>query len=215
MKVYCPTLPLEGLPNDAELESLWGDSWKRHGWEPVIVPPGGPSYWWEGLEDRFSKIPTINPPGYRIQCITRWVDLFLAGGSIMVDLDLINCGFTPEDCPTPSGEILTFTRDLCPCGVLSRPRETQHLIDLFEDFPENGEGMRALGGVVSSDQEMFRYFAASGDLKIRGLDLAQHFGSPGWETYPLIHFGTGPCLKLGRGKKKLDLIRTFLEQKRV
>ena len=204
---HAPGLP--GLAETPELERLWRASWSAHGWEPVVLEPQEHQPLWKELHEAFSSTPTVNPPGYRDQCITRWADFFYAGGGLMVDMDLMNLGFPPDGLNGGPGKdeqaIFTLSKDLCPCGVIAGPASALNFIDFMLD-----EASARSMFYVSSDQEIFRHMAKQHPEAVRGLCFAEHYGNRDWQSFALVHFGAWPCTQLGGGRTKLQIIQDHL-----
>lgn len=81
-----------------EILSLWAESWRQHGWEPVVhtraeasAHPQAGSY-----ETVISGLPTVNPRAYEEACWRRWLVAAQVGG-FWCDDDLVNVGFTAEE----------------------------------------------------------------------------------------------------------------------
>jgi len=213
MKVFTTHADIDGLAETPELLSLWEASWRAHGWEPVVLAPSRDLQLWHDLHDLCEGRDSVNPKPYRDQCITRWVDFWQAGGGLMADMDLINSGLEAESFVLPGEDesiIYTATRDFCPCGVFASRSAALAFIDTMFSLLDMPDVLKSLSPSLDSDQEMFRYAVAHELAQVEALDYAQHYGSPGWENHELVHFGTYPCLVLGGGRSKEEIIREFL-----
>jgi hypothetical protein len=76
--------------------AVWRDSWERWGWEcrvlgraDVVITPDELA--------RLQRLPSVNPPGYDMACYLRWFAMRNLGGGLMVDYDVVNVGWTPDD----------------------------------------------------------------------------------------------------------------------
>ena len=79
--------------------AVWEASWRRHGWEPVIL--GRQQAWALGPQtDEAEKVflarPTYNPRAYTLATYLRWFALKARGGGLMTDYDVVNVDFRPE-----------------------------------------------------------------------------------------------------------------------
>jgi hypothetical protein len=97
MTVHTYHEPVPGMDR-AEILSLWAESWRRHGWEPVVhtraeasAHPQAGSY-----ETRITGLPTVNSRAYEEACWRRWLVAAQVGG-FWCDDDLVNVGFTAEE----------------------------------------------------------------------------------------------------------------------
>lgn len=97
MNVHTYHEPVPGMDR-TEILSLWAESWRRHGWEPVVhtraeasAHPQAGSY-----ETRITGLPTVNPRAYEEACWRRWLVAAQVGG-FWCDDDLVNVGFTAEE----------------------------------------------------------------------------------------------------------------------
>jgi hypothetical protein len=84
-----------------ELIKLWEKSWRKHGWNPVVLSeahakkhPRFPEF-----KQIFWSLPTEYGHDYEGQCFMRYaaVSIQKQPMSLMLDYDVINYGFTPED----------------------------------------------------------------------------------------------------------------------
>jgi hypothetical protein len=97
MTVHTYHEPVEGMDRTEILE-LWAESWRRHGWEPVVhgraeatAHPEAAAY-----ELAIARLPTVNPRAYEDACWRRWLVAAQVGG-FWCDDDLINVSFTAEE----------------------------------------------------------------------------------------------------------------------
>ena len=77
--------------------SVWKASWERYGWRPQILTHEyvERSRDWRDLTASVARLPSVNAPGYDVNCYLRWLALANAGGGLMTDYDVVNLGFTP------------------------------------------------------------------------------------------------------------------------
>lgn len=95
--------PVPGIdePGQRREIDVWRTSWERQGWTTrvlsyadVVATPEG-AFTAEGL--RKKRMPSVNPPGYDLQCFLRWIALVSVGGGLMTDYDTVNMGYTPAE----------------------------------------------------------------------------------------------------------------------
>jgi hypothetical protein len=97
MTVHTYHEPVPGMDR-TEILSLWAESWRRQGWEPVVhtraeasAHPQAGSY-----ETVITGLPTVNSRAYEEACWRRWLVAAQVGG-FWCDDDLVNVGFTAEE----------------------------------------------------------------------------------------------------------------------
>jgi hypothetical protein len=211
MKVFTATTPIQGLSDTPELEQLWRDSWAKHGWEPVVLSPCD-DYLSARLAGLTTRHRTVNPIEYRSQCITRWVDLSKAGGGLMVDMDVINFGFTPEmmrGLIEPSNKIIAMDRD-CPCAVYMPKDRIGHWLR-FMEWRLGSELTRYYGGGIQSDQEMFGEYRRNHGWAVAERKVAYECHTDFAVEAKLVHFATNSIrYKYGR-RKKHDCVAEFMK----
>lgn len=174
--------PCQGIDENEQrqLISLWEYSWRKAGWNPVVLDGrNGLDDLEENLSDSFLLKPSINPLGYDLACFLRWTDISRNGGGFMCDYDCMNNGLSPMDVP----ERLTVyqTNNTCPSLVGGSGEEFLRMAKLFasSDFvtTENGRPH-------TSDMHMLQNMNGEFDE----VDLVSPYGKEGWEKAKVIHF---------------------------
>lgn len=187
MKIYAYREDVPGLPVPwlDEEESLWRESWSRHGFEPVILRGEGLRERWPEFEEAIAKLPSINPPGYDALCERRWCAMVEAGGGFMSDLDVLNLGLTPKglcDLMVQFDGKLKIADGHVPALVWGGRSQYLDTVHLFQNFKPNG-------ATHVSDQEILGH---SPDA-FTGLSILKEYGKDGWEDCPLVHFTAARC----------------------
>jgi hypothetical protein len=186
---YDPSTKLK----DPKLLNMWMRNWEYHGWEPEV----------KNLKDAFSVDPirfkkwekSTNlykgswDKKYIFICYARWLTMIREGG-IMVDSDVFNYGFTPEDCGAIglNEKVIHLSGDCTPCATIGLSVAYEKYVQAFDDynnspyFHENLKEHVHDMHIISSREELF-----DSSVKICSL-----YGSDkSWENYPLIHFTHG------------------------
>lgn len=205
MKVFSYFEPL-GL-NDAEpLVPLWTEAWTRAGFEPVVLGPkdlydSDNRGWFEEFKATVSAYPTVNPPGYDLACYLRWFafhtrmmrDQRDGGKALMVDLDVMPTGITPD---YPFGAKNVFLDPAwVPCAVASTWFGSGLLVQALEEGPVMTEvhGRPHCSDMIVFQERAWKYAAQ--------IPICLEYG--GWtrDTAPanalLTHF---PASRVGSNK---------------
>ena len=115
--VYTYFEPVPELPQDDELSliDVWKASWSAQGWQPIVLSPmtiADDGYY--AYYDKLFTYPNVNAKKYEMACMLRWWWLRRVGGGLMVDYDVMNHGFKPDDLILEDS-VLNLVR--CPCAV--------------------------------------------------------------------------------------------------
>ncbi len=193
MKVYTYFANVPELGNAEQLQmlALWGDSWARHGWEPIILTHDHtrtfPNH--SFVEARFSRMPKVNPAAYELACWMRWVAMAVSGG-MMTDYDVLNFGFTPADIPVNKGRHVSIFTDNnpCPCAVHGTAEQYINAVNLF--LGHEVDSQDSIGGRPhTSDQNLIQRFESL--FRPHIYDVCHEYGKPKWEESKLVHFSFG------------------------
>ena len=114
---YTPVRKFSEQDQQQEI-AVWRASWAKHGWAPTVLDrthvERAPN--WEELTALVARLPTVNPPGYDLNCYLRWLALSNVGGGLLVDYDVVNLGYTPAQF-SPAAELVCFCPDRVPAMV--------------------------------------------------------------------------------------------------
>lgn len=162
------------------LIDLWKYSWRKAGWNPVVLNPGFISEEHNGLVSKLDALPSINPPGYDAARYRRWLAMAAYGGWL-VDYDCTNNGFEPR--PVPKRLTVYETNDPCPSLVAGPASEFLRIAKLFA---ERGPclGSTFSGRPHVSDMFILRTIPEEFEL----VDTVKAYGNDGWKTAKVIHF---------------------------
>jgi hypothetical protein len=204
--------PLPGVDRGEILE-LWAESWRRHGWIPVVhysaqalAHPRALVY-----GQIAAALPTVNAPEYELACWRRWLVAAQCGG-FWCDDDLVNCGLRPRHALAQnSGDkpFLAFhAGDMPNTGLLFGGRA------LFEEFLVN----RVCAGLVpvglhegrphTSDMFLWQQLHRDGLFEdVR--DVADDYGKPG--DLKLVHCSHGSTA--AAGTTRVEAMRKLVREK--
>ena len=112
--------------HDPDLILLWEESWKKHGWETVILTEKDAQAADPEMYARFCKSPlleTRNPPEYAKAAMLRWVaQLGVNETCLHTDWDVLGNGLKPEDLVIHDPVPTFLASSTCPCAVAASPR---------------------------------------------------------------------------------------------
>ena len=197
---------MNGWQQDGLMEE-WENSWRRNGWEPVVLRK-------EDLEKHpllveiqkhVEYLPTINNKQYEVACYLRWLAFELSGSQMCVDMDLINYSFTPEDAEKlPQDKVVSLIHNGCPAAIHmpSGYRMWKHILNykITHCGWENGIPH-------SSDQNMIIRLIDEKHEDFMAIDFCKQYGDAGWDNAPLVHFANGAIYSHGGGRTRIDVIR--------
>jgi hypothetical protein len=208
MNCYCYFERINSLADP--IIELWKESWSKHGWNPIVLGARDFLDWVDGptYDARIYNLPTINNPIYERACYRRWGVMANIGGGIMLDYDVMNYGFTPDDVRYIPEKCLMLDQN-SPCAVVGdqiaflsacrtfmdyQVKET----DLAGRFPHVSDMTISNSVRVSPESEIASCFVWSKPA------MCCEFGDSGWETSPLVHFAHYSV----KGKSKLETIKS-------
>ena len=86
----------EVLENQIEIIEIWKESWRKNGWNPIVLDQQSINC--SDVEIEYlENLPSVNPKKYEMACFLRWNAMSNIGGGWMCDYDVINLGFSPDD----------------------------------------------------------------------------------------------------------------------
>lgn len=197
--VYCYFQPLAVMDVSVEhaLIVLWQKSWRRSGFEPVIL-----THQHAEAHDKFEEFdklvrsfPSMNPPGYDLACWHRWLALSRVGGGLQTDHDLIARAFSPEMLALPN-DITVLDRGGVPCAVYTTPDGANQIVEDILAMEHKHDG-RHYSDMIA--------LQALGYTKAP--ELTAPVGADGWKDAPATHYSHHNCNLTFPGQKRTDIIR--------
>lgn len=203
MNVYTYYMPVTGLwshESQVDLIDLWAKSWRRHGWDPVVLTENTarkhPRY--AEFKAGYQKLPSEYGPEYDLNCFLRYVAMSQIGGGLLTDYDVMNYGFAPR---APEETRFVFYDDKPPecmsTGVCNGPESLyEGLCQIFFTHPvsELDWNPAAHGGKGChhvSDLTIVNQMFDGRRPKPEWLQLEKGCGvypAPTWNISPLGHF---------------------------
>lgn len=184
-----------------ELIRLWRRSWRRNGWEPVVLTPDDLGEELESYTSAVSRLPSINHPVRENACYQRWLAVARQGGGWMCDIDLFNYGFSPghPECEEVMRNAKPNQITCCdmhvPCLVYGSEeafRDTANRFTLLGRFgAASGQTLRTVemrGQPHTSDMIILE---GMGSDEYTQADLVREFQEDGWKEAKLVHYSCG------------------------
>jgi hypothetical protein len=199
LPVYTYYVDVPGLwPVDTQLSliKVWERSWRRAGWEPVVLTETDAKQHprFDFFNEHFATKPTKYGEHYTVACFMRWLALANVGGGMMVDYDVINYGFEPRN--TSDGFMRIFSNsppDKIFMGAVQG--SAQHYLDMAELFaawkPDERDWDVAGNQYHLDDLRLLeRMFEGTKEkpvwlIRVPGCSLFPH---DGWKSSPMTHF---------------------------
>lgn len=183
------------------LIDLWKMNWKRRGFEPVVLgrEDAMKHPFYEDSIALISDLPSVNPKGYDLACYLRW----LAVGAreetfvLMSDYDVMNYTFEP----VRDNRQLTIYEKHVPSLVSGAPH---HFVEQYERFVTY-EFDPTLDKHDGKDHCSDMTIIESGDTGAVMLDVVKHYGEPGWESAPAVHYNNGSMGPSGKKPRFLHI----------
>jgi hypothetical protein len=208
MKVFTYWDNMDFLAPAGGLLDIWVESWKKHGWEPVISSKkdldSHPRF--QEAKDHVMILPSVNPWEYEWACYMRWLAAEQSGSRLCVDTDTINFGFTPEDAAKLSQDkVVSLIHNGCPAAVWMP--EGYCLLDWILKYRPEHAG-KENGFPHCSDQSMFIWLCENRMDVFESVDICKQYGDNRWEQGKLVHFPTGATVPTG--KNKVEVIKSCI-----
>ncbi len=192
---YDPVLDWEQA--QLPLIELWKKSWTAAGWQPAVLGWNEANATPEIHEyhTRILTLPTVNPIKYEMACYLRWLAIKNVNGGLMTDYDVMNYGFTPDDCQKEKRkDRLTFFEGHVPSVVYGEKEDFSYLVDLIKyyvlDGSDNYEGRPHISDMYICAKYINR-------AQFRPLSVVKVPLQDGWQTAKLLHF----CASFSQGSK--------------
>ena len=183
---------------------LWKQSWRRHGWQPVVLGEADALRADAELVRQMSAARPLyrspNPQQYERACYLRWIAMTARGG-LMTDYDVLNLRFTPDnwiELQTKYSEDLPISlAGGVPCCVGGTRAAFKDLTNLFLEFAADPLQTTPTLKASVSDQNILdaspnRYQSPS------PLPCAQ-YSHADWQSAPLVHIPHF-CIKTDRAR---------------
>lgn len=176
--------PVEGIDENEQLclIDLWKFSWRRAGWNPVVLTEhkrcieelnveGEPLCW---------LLPSVNPAAYDHWCYDRWVEMGYLGG-FLADYDCHPNGLSPF--PVPGRLTIYQMHNACPSLVGGPGSEFLRMAHIFvsrgHEFVTTEHGRPHV-----SDMHILQGVPEEYDQ----IDLVRAHGADGWRQAKAVHF---------------------------
>ncbi len=172
-KVYAYYEFLPNMKNNDAMELIaeWEKSWKANCWIPIVLnhthAMTHPKY--EHWSTKLAQLPTVNDPLYENACYLRHLAMAAVGGGLMVDFDVINLSFKPDD--MVKVDMFTTFEGSVPSMVYASTSEYERIIDYMANY-QLTESDRARGKPHISDMHILY------DMATKKLISVNHANSP-------------------------------------
>lgn len=141
--VYTYYVPLNQMPDlwspssQRLLIDVWRRSWAKQGWNPVVLNETHarrhPRF--TEFKKKFWELPTEYGHNYEGPCFMRWAAAAAVGGGLLVDYDVINYSFPPQDPDPHQMRILCDTTHCLFMGAALGTRQRfEDMCQLFFDW---------------------------------------------------------------------------------
>jgi len=207
--VYTYYMPVPGLwPEDTQLKliDLWAESWRKRGWEPIVL---GESHArrhprFKEFKQKFWELPTEYGHDYEGACLMRYVAVAAMGGGMLTDYDVMNYSVTPERVEKlqaiyDSPQFFLFCnrppRDVFAGAFFGCPELYEGVSQIFysweidkRDFVQSS----TYTGYHCSDLSMLMQIFDGRRTRPDWLQLAPGcvlYPEEGWQTAPMVHYG--------------------------
>jgi hypothetical protein len=198
MNIYTYYVP--ALPDQEPLLDLWQQSWKKHGWTPVILTEDDASMHprYDDFLAAIRLLPTNNGVAYETACYLRWLAMAMVGGWSS-DYDIMNVGFEPQP---PTEELaLWCDNNPCPCVMSgSRNAYTKGAHEMMNAAYLHRHDEIINGKPHTSDQNLCQ----QGYVKFLRCDVVREY--PNIST--LVHCSAGAVARVG--KTKLEAMKELV-----
>lgn len=210
MNIYTYVETIPEFPHERLLIALWESSWRRLGWNPVILTPADAArHPLSGdLEKHIAtQLPSTNHPAYERACYLRWCALEVAGGGWMSDYDVINYSLHPEDNEPPGAGHLWFGHQsaiparVCPCLVHGGAEDYHRAIRLFLDYRIDDLDLHERRPHVSDQRILRRHYSAlhqEGWIRHGNVCANYKTTRTDWQSKATVHFPNKSMLAAGK-----------------
>lgn len=203
MKVFAYFEQIPGIQPDLQLLDCWRRTWEHYGWQPEELTRAQATLRSPGAASRILASAELGrgpcPEGYNYATHLRWA-AFASIGGLIVDYDVMNNGFTPDDLnrlrERHERERPIFL-NACPCccAVYAEPAAASRMLARILQHEEEARDAASKGAAlefrgelsfVCHDQAIFERF--KDDWQYPEQSYVTEFGVGDWRNAPLIHF---------------------------
>lgn len=193
MNVYTFFQAFGPLPESEKQKALlefWKGDWELKGWKPTILGEDDARShgFFAEYYGEIKKIKTSNLHAYEKACLLRHLAMSARGGGLLVDYDVFNLDFRPEDLPPIPGPLILGLG--VPCAVWGSAAAFEMLC---KSMAPHCEGF-------SSDMHIIQH------LKVPGVYTCREYPD---SSGKMIHFPAGRI-----GSDKLEFIQAWLGKNR-
>lgn len=195
---YSPVPGLYSEDSQRKLIDIWARSWRKAGWQPVVIQEQNfsrtPRYAY--LREKFLRHKTEYGDEYTLACYMRWAAVAHYGGGMLTDYDVINYGFEPRNPPTDRMIIFCDEPPLTVFmgAVLGTREHFERMTEIFADWTIKPQdtGAQADRWYYNDLMMLERLFHTPHHnkpawlVKENGCAL---FDYESWKTSRLVHYG--------------------------
>lgn len=164
------------------LVAIWKESWINQGWNPIVLGPkeaqSHPDY--ERFMTGVMTMPYACLPEYHAISFRRYIAMLTVGGGQLVDLDMINYGYTPGMSPRYDH---CLQPGCAPCatalfyGSLCYRMMNWQSTGLVPHILLNGEHWSDMVFLSAYVKPLY--------------NVSVNYGLEGWKTAPITHYSNG------------------------
>lgn len=195
MRVYTYFNHVQEIKDPALLD-VWAKSWRKYGWEPIILNKNDAHAADPAMYERFNRSPLLksspgNPVEYTKAAMFRWVaQTAIIEPSLHVDWDVMCNGYTPADVHPQAFPPVFLAGSTCPCAVYSNRDGYRFLASALETIPNMKEFKAADLLKDSCDQYAFSVMPPGWSTIDPKFPCRLYLEDKDWEHAPMIHFPT-------------------------
>lgn len=215
-EIYTYYDPIPGGEDQTSLIELWSELWTKQGWKPVVLnrKVAERSLKYARYVETVGKFPTVNSLEYELACYIRHLAMFVVGGGLLTDYDVMPVKFTPEDAKSYKRTMTILEPTRVPCALIGKKSGFQSVVDFISGYKVTLKDVHG-GKPHTSDMEILRKSAFSAasvcvEHLCSGSGKRDDLGD-GWKTAKMIHFATGSFRKLGWTGTKRSMIERALK----
>jgi len=190
MKVYT-YFSRVGCLEDADLLECWTSSWRRFGWEPVVLSSQHAHATNPGIFKQLTDSVLLTGPHdreYVLSTLLRWLAMVpIAGRSLHVDWDVMCNGLKPSDIQFDEARLTFLSANHCPCAVAADSHGWNFMVQCLLAAPYHPKFKTEDLVLDCSDQYAFGLFKSviptSDPVLVKAWTE-----DDAWATAPAIHF---------------------------
>jgi hypothetical protein len=184
----------EVLENQIEIIEIWKESWRKNGWNPIVLDQQSINC--SDVEIEYlENLPSVNPKKYEMACFLRWNAMSNIGGGWMCDYDVINLGFSPDD--SKKYESVSILQGHVPCLVYGT---SEDYMDIFRIFATESMSFITMEDNRPHTSDMIVISNIANRESMNCLNIVD--GYPKKEESILIHCSAGSCASMNMTKKE-------------